>query len=163
MRLLLALWLTTGLCHAHPLGYGRSDLRAIGNEVEYRLECSGHDLALALGIDTDLETAVPVSAFRASAEYLRRYLSARLRIFSADVICPLEELDVSAKAQTDWIIVSLVYRCPRSVSRLGLGYRQFFENDPDHQNVVVVSTPTSQHRALIDARFADVEFELDSP
>jgi hypothetical protein len=39
----------------------------------------------------------------------------------------------------------------------------FFEQDPDHQNVIVVHAGSGQQRALIYSEYADVEFELDPP
>lgn len=160
---LLAVLSIASAAQAHPLGYGRSILRVADSHVEYRLECSSHDLALALGIDTDLETPVPVNVFRERREDLRRYISAGVRVLSDDAVCPLRDMVVGAKAQSDWIVVSLTYRCTGPVGRLRLGYRLFFEQDPDHQNVVVVHASSGQQRALIDGGYADLEFELGPP
>ena len=63
LGVLLALLAAGGPALAHRTNLATALVTVAGDEVHYRLSVSAHDLAVALGIATDLTTPLPASAF----------------------------------------------------------------------------------------------------
>lgn len=120
---------------AHKTSLATGQLRVSGAEIVYRLQLSAHDLAVALGIETDLTSPVPRGAFEARAESLARYLDERLVVTAQGRRCVSASPALDDARLPEEVVVHLRYDCPAPVVRLGLRYRLFFDLDPTHRSL----------------------------
>lgn len=106
-----------------------------GAWVESRLRLSAHDLAVALGIETDLVRPVPLAAFEGRRAELERYFGERLAVAAQGAPCPLRAVSLDGAGLPENLLVVTRHECPAPVSRLGVGYGLFFDLDPTHRAV----------------------------
>ena len=148
---------------AHRTNVSTSKLTVEGAGVDYRLTVSAHDLAVALGIETDLVTPVPRVEFETRAEALTRYFTDRIRIFSDDVPCAQAPARVDYGGLPAEIRLDLAFRCPAPVERLRLIYLVFFDIDPRHRALGVVDSGTGPEEFLIEANMPEFEYDVAAP
>ncbi len=131
-----------------------------GAEIDYRLIVSAHDLAVALGIETDLVTPVPRAEFEARGEQLLQYFANRIRIFSDDVPCTQTPPRVDYGGLPADVRIDLAFRCPGPVERLRLIYLVFFDIDPRHRALGVVDSGAGPEEFLIEADMPEFEYDV---
>ncbi|MGF1610853.1 MAG: HupE/UreJ family protein, partial [Kiloniellales bacterium] len=112
-----------------------------GASVDYRLIVSAHDLAVALGIETDLATPVPQAAFEAREAVLADFLARGLRLSAQDERCTPETPLIDYERLPEDVVFRLRFTCPAPVTRLRIDYRLFFEIDPIHRSIGSVTAP----------------------
>lgn len=148
---------------AHRTSLAISKVSVSGDEVLYRLSVSAHDLAVALGIETDLVSPVPQSAFESETGALTRYLQERLRITSAGVRCAPQTPAVDYTRLPENLLLSIVFVCPDAVRRLGIDYGLFFDIDPRHRGLGRLVLPDAEEEFLIDRSLTRLEWTIDQP
>ena len=73
---------------AHKTSLTTAEVSVSAKEVIFQLKVSAHDLAVALGIETDLVTPVSMAAFEERKKVLSRYIQDRLAIHAQNSPCP---------------------------------------------------------------------------
>ncbi|HSF05183.1 MAG TPA: hypothetical protein VLG10_05270, partial [Methylomirabilota bacterium] len=120
---------------AHQTHLATGEVHISGDLVAYRLRVSGHDLAVALGVETDLVTPVPAAVFESRRATLEHYLAARLAVTSGDAPCVADSPLLDDADQPEDLVLVLRYHCPEAVARLSIHYDLFFDLDPGHRSV----------------------------
>ncbi|MDP6068020.1 MAG: HupE/UreJ family protein [Alphaproteobacteria bacterium] len=148
---------------AHKTNLSRLTVAVAGHRVDVRLIVSAHDLALALGIETDLVAPVPKNAFEARADALGAYLAARLVASADGRDCRRAEAGTEYGRLPDEVIVRLVFRCPAAIARLDLGYLLFFDLDAGHRAIGTIDAGQGRREFLFDAEITNLEIEVAAP
>jgi hypothetical protein len=138
--LLLAI-LAGGAALAHKTNLTKGVVTIDGAMVGYRLTVSAHDLAVALGIETDLTAPVPQAAFEAREAALADYLAAGLALSAQGARCTAAAPAVDYGRLPEDVVLTLRFACPAPPGRLRIDYRLFFEIDPVHRSIGSVTAP----------------------
>ncbi len=134
-----------------------------GESVDYRLRVSTHDLAVALGIETDLVTPLPRAAFEARAAALSDYLTRRLLVRGDGAPCPAGAPRLDFDPLPDEIRVDLTFRCPAAIRELSIRYLLFFDIDAAHRGLGRLMLPTGEEEFLFDRTLTHLELSVEQP
>ncbi len=136
---------------AHRTNVSTSQVSVEGAAVNYRLAVSAHDLAVALGIETDLVMPVPRDAFAARETEISSYLATRLRVSSDGLDCRSAPPTISYARLPQEVVFDLAFRCPSPVVTLVIDYDIFFEIDKRHRAMGAVNSAAGTEEFLLDA------------
>lgn len=146
---------------AHRTSLTVSRLALADERVVYRFSVSAHDLAIALGIETDLVSPVPRQAFEAHAGTLERYLHRRLRLRAGDdTSCAPGAPSVDYTRLPENLLIELEFVCPRAPERLILDYGLFFDVDPSHRGIGRIALPQGEEEFLLDRSLTHLEWPV---
>jgi hypothetical protein len=147
----------------------RTSLASLEITVEERavysvLALSAHDLAVALGIESDLVAPVPGTAFEARRADLWAYLARRLRVAAQDGACSLTAFALGFERLPDELVVRLVHRCGAPIESLVLGYLLIFEIDAGHRALGRIVLPEGgEVEVQFDRGLTALELEIPRP
>jgi hydrogenase/urease accessory protein HupE len=148
---------------AHKTSLTAAEVTASGKQVAFRLRVSAHDLAVALGIETDLITPVSKAAFAERAEALARYLRARLAILAQNTPCSSSPPKVDYTHLPEELVLIADYTCSEPLERLTIDYLLFFDIDPTHRSLGRIILPSGEEQFLFDRTLTRLEFETTRP
>jgi hypothetical protein len=151
-----------GPAQAHRTNLATALVTVTGDEVHYRLSVSAHDLAVALGIATDLKTPLPASAFETRGAALDAYLGRSLRVAAAGAPCRLAPPTIDYSGLPQDVALELVYRCPAPVERLSIAYGLFFDIDPQHRSIGRLVLTDRAEEFLFDRSLNRLDVEVGS-
>jgi hypothetical protein len=152
------------LALAHRTSLAGLEITVEARAVSSVLTLSTHDLAVALGIETDLVAPIPLDAFEARRADLRAYLARRLRVAAQDGSCSLAEVALGLERLPDELVLRLVHRCGAPIDSLALGYLLFFEIDAGHRALGRIVLPNGvEEEVLFDRGLTAVELEIARP
>ncbi len=154
---------SAGDAGAHKTSLARTDVAVAAATVTWSLTVSAHDLAVALGIETDLASPVPRAAFEERAARLGRYVAQRLAVSAQGARCAGAIPEADYAALPDDVVVRIVFRCPAPVRRLSLSYRLFFDIDPRHRGLGRVTTAGGIEEFLFDRFLGTFETAVAHP
>jgi hypothetical protein len=133
-------------------------------DVLSALTFSAHDLAVALGIETDLVTPVPQAAFEARRQDLRAYVGGRVTLAGQDGPCPITAFEVGYERLPADIVVRLVHGCAAPIDFLVLDYLLFFEIDSGHRALGRIVLPDGgEEEFLFDRGLTGLELDVAQP
>ena len=149
---------------AHRTSLAGIEVRVEERAVHSVLTLSAHDLAVALGIETDLVAPVPATAFQARRADLRAYLIRRLRVAAQDGGCSLTGFALGFERLPDEVVLRLVHSCGAPIEGLALGYLLFFEIDAGHRALGRILLPGGgEEEVLFDRGLTALELEIARP
>ncbi len=159
--LLLAFWQAEALAHRTSLS--RLEIDVAGREVTLRLRVSAHDLAVALGIETDLVSPVPRADLATRREALARYLGERLQVRADGSACRSGPPDYDFRDLPENVAVELRYRCAAPVRQLAVDSLLFLDIDADHRSLVAMRDGAAVREFLLQADVPGLEVTLAAP
>ena len=148
---------------AHRTNLTTAEVAVAAETVNYRLTVSAHDLAVALGIETDLIAPVPRESFEARRDQLARYLGTRLVVANQGVPCAPGSPDVDYSSLPDRLVIAAPYRCSSTIERLSITYLLFFDIDPKHRSLGRLILPAGEEEFLFDRTMTTLEIAVDQP
>jgi len=148
---------------AHKTSLTTAEVSVSGKEVTFRLKVSAHDLAVALGIETDLVTPVSMAAFEARKKVLFRYIQDRLAIHAQNAPCSSQPPVVDYSQLPDDLLLVVDFNCSEPVEQLTVNYRLFFDIDSSHRSLGRLILPGSEEQFLFDRSFTRLELEIAKP
>ena len=157
-----AFWVA-GPAAAHRTNLATAEVTVAGAEVDYRLIVSPHDLAVALGIETDLVTPVPQAAFEARRAALARYVTTRLTLTNDGAACPPGPVGVDYDRLPRDLVIRVSFRCAEDVRELAINYRMFFDIDAGHRSIGSLKMPGGTEEFLFDRAMTSLEMTVDQP
>ena len=149
--------------HAHRTNLSTSAVEVRGAAVAYRLTVSAHDLAVAVGIETDLIAPVPRPSFEERQAAIDTYIRTRLAIAANDEACPLGRLTSDYDRLPEAIVFTLAFACPAPVERLTITYDVFFDVDPEHRGIGGVDWGTGAEEFVVEPLINRIEVEIAGP
>ncbi len=159
----LALSLAGGraaLAHQTNLTNAEVAVAGAGRLVSYRLTVSAHDLAVAVGIPTDLVTPLPIREFAQRRNAIAAYLQSGLLVDSDAGPCAPEgpEFDfVDFPLNLDLIVT---FDCAAPITTLKVTYLLFFELDENHRALGKLLHGGETIPFVFDRRATEAAFEL---
>ncbi|RMD63297.1 MAG: HupE/UreJ family protein [Alphaproteobacteria bacterium] len=136
---------------AHKTSLSRIDVAvSTDGTVDYRVRVSAHDLAVALGIPTDLVTPVPKAAFETRRDTLDDYVRTRLGVLAQGAPCPPGSVDVDYAGLPNEIAIAVPFHCPGAIRDLTVGYFLFFDIDAAHRSLGTLRLPGGTQEILFD-------------
>ena len=161
LALLALVW--SGDAEAHKTSLTRSEVSVSSNQVHYLLKVSPHDIAVAVGIPTDLKAPIPQSRFEARAADLRRYVTDRIRISADGATCPAM-VETAYGELPDWLNFRTVFTCPAPPEALEIAYDLFFDIDSAHRSLGRMRWANGDDEEfLFDRTLRRLSFEIASP
>lgn len=160
---LCAAVVTAAPAAAHKTNLTRAEVVLDGETVVYRLTVSAHDLAVALGIETDLIAPVPRAAFEARRSALQDYLGARLAVAGDGQACAPGPPTVDYARLPDDIGLDVRFRCAAPPQELSLVYLLFFDLDAGHRALGRLVLPGAEEEFLFDRTITTLEVAVDQP
>lgn len=159
---LCALLLTAGdpVAFAHQTNLTSARVSVEGPTVRYRLTVSVHDLALAVGIPTDLVTPLPMRDFALRRAEIAVYLQKGLLIDSQAGACAQEEPEFDFVDFPLNLDLLLTFDCAGPVEELTIGYFLFFELDESHRAVGKVIREQEDLTFVFDSGTTELRFDL---
>jgi len=148
---------------AHKTSLTAAEITVSGKNVAIQLKVSAHDLAVALGIETDLVTAVPRAVFEERSAELNRYLRERLSILAQSTPCPSKAPAVDYSFLPDDLLLIVDYNCPEPVDHLAINYLLFFDIDVSHRSLGRLILPGGEEQFLFDRSLTHFELEVAKP
>ena len=127
------------------------------------LTVSAHDLAVAVGIETDLIAPVPRAQFEGRAAAIDGYIRQRLTVHGDDQVCPVDALAIDYARLPQDIVVRLAFRCPTAAEWLFISYLVFFDIDANHRGIGVIDTGAGREQFLFDPAITEIEVEVAAP
>lgn len=134
-----------------------------GDRVDYNLVVSAHDLAIALGMETDLVAPVPRAAFEARQAAIDSYLTQRLTVRADGQACAASAIITDFALLPQEIGLALTYRCTQPIRELTLGYGLFFELDRTHRALGRLILPGGEEEFLFDRSLTRLDVTVDRP
>jgi len=148
---------------AHRTSLTSADITVDRKKVNLRLIISAHDLAVALGITTDLIAPLPESAFTERSAVLARYLEERLSIRAQNAPCPPSSPRVDYALLPQDLRIDLEYICPEPIELLTVDYLLFFDIDASHRSLGRLSFPGGEEQFLFDRTLTRLDMEIAKP
>ncbi len=115
---------------------------------------------MVLGIETDLVAPVPAAALLAREAAAERYLRQGLAISTAGRRCPATGYRLDLTHLPDEVLLHLAFDCAQRPAHLLLDYLLFFDIDPGHRVLGVLTDGDTQQEFLLDATLPSAEFDL---
>jgi len=148
---------------AHKTSLTSTEIAVSRKKVTLRLKMSAHDLAVALGIKTDLVTPVLETAFEERSDVLVRYLRERLSILAQNRPCPSKPPNVDYSQLPEDLLLVLEYNCPVPVELFTVNYLLFFDIDSSHRSLGRLTLPGGEEQFLFDRSLTRLELEVTKP
>ena len=157
----VALLLTAGRAGlAHQTNLTSAEVSVAGPLVTYRLTVSAHDLAVAVGIPTDLVTPLPIREFALRRDAIAAYLQSGLLVDGDAGPCAPEEPEfdfVDFPLNLDLIVT---FDCAAPIARLEVTYLLFFEIDDSHRALGNLRQGERKIPFAFDAGTTEAAFDL---
>lgn len=168
MTRILLLWLCLLLsvsAYAHKPSDSYLSLSVAENAVAGQWDIALRDLDFALGLDTDADGGITWAEVRARKGEIEAYALSRLRITGANQLCPAKAGEMLVDYHTDGAYAVLRFNatCAAIVNNLQVGYRLFFDIDPQHKGLLRLQYQGASSTAIFSPDKADQQFSLDAP
>jgi hydrogenase/urease accessory protein HupE len=148
---------------AHKTSLTTAEIAVSGKKAAIQLKVSAHDLAVALGIETDLLTPVPKAAFEQRSKLLARYLQERLSILAQNTPCPSRQPAVNYSLLPEDLLLFMEYDCSAVIEQLSVNYLLFFDIDLSHRSLGRIILPHGEEKFLFDRSLTHFALEVAQP
>ena len=160
LLLLLPALLVGGEAGAHSTSLTVSLVSLEGARVRYELKLTAHDLAIALGIPTDLAAPVPRAAFDAAETDIAAYLGQRLALHGDGEPCIRSGIELRFTPDPEEIGLVASFDCPAGMRVLTIDYRLFFDIDPRHRSLGYLETAGRSEEFLFDSAVTSLDLAV---
>ena len=165
--LLLAIFavvVPAGVALAHGFKLASAEVSVAERDVDIVLTVSAQDLAVALGVETDLTVPVSGAAFEAQTDKLDPYLDERLIVAADGERCAPEPATIDYTKLPEDLLLRIAFRCPLTIRQISLTYLLFFEIDAEHRNLGRIILPTGEEQEfLFDRELTRFDLEVAQP
>jgi hypothetical protein len=153
-------------CAAPALAHKPSDsylaLAVDGDAVEGQWDIALRDLDFALGLDANQDGNITWGEVKARHSDIDAYALARLRIGPPMAPCPTTVTDHLVDNHSDGAYAVIRFRanCAAAPKSLALGYRLFFDIDPQHRGLLRLTADGTTRAAIFSADTPEQRFKL---
>src|SRR5690349_13901098 len=168
--LLHALALVAALClHGNVLAHKPSDsyltLSVDGDTVNGQWDIALRDLDFAIGLDRDQDGAITWGEVKAKHQEIAAYALSRLTLGPAQASCVTVVRDQLIDNHSDgaYSVLRFVASCPTATNVLEVGYRLFFDIDPQHRGLLNLSASGASRAGILSADAPMQRFALGAP
>ena len=165
-----ALWLlataTALLLHGVALAHKPSDsyltIKVDGETVEGQWDIALRDLDFALGLDGNQDGAITWGEMKAKHADIAAYALSRLTLGPADARCApvVREQLIDNHSDGAYAVLRFSATCPAAPKALDIGYRLFFDIDPQHRGLLNLSAQGATRAGILSADAPTQQFAL---
>ena len=149
-----------GEAAAHRTSLANIDLSVEDARVLMQWTTSAHDLAVALGIETDLTTPIPRARFEERRAAIEAYVRQRAIIRSDGADCALSDVRIGYEKLPEQLVIDAGFDCPQAPATLTVRYGFYFDIDPQHLGVGQIRFGGGSQEVAFDASFMEVTVDL---
>ncbi len=163
---MLSLAMLLGAClppaHAHKPSDSYLSLDVAGTIIEGQWDIALRDLDFALGLDANQDDAITWGEVRARHADIAAYAMARLRLGSASAPCPAQVTAQLIDDHSDgaYAVLRFTAICGTAPKALAIGYRLFFDLDPQHRGLIRFQSQGNTRAGIFAADNAEQTFTL---
>ena len=130
-----------GAAHAHKPSDSYLRLNVEGASINGQWDIALRDLDYAIGLDSNQDDAITWGEVKAKHSEIAAYALSRLTLASAEAQCPLVARAHLIDNHSDgaYAVLRFTATCPSAPASLEVGYRLFFDIDPQHRGLVAVT------------------------
>jgi len=138
ITLAVLLGATLGPAHAHKPSDSYVTLRVDGDRIEGQWDIALRDLDFALGLDTNQDDAITWGEVKARHTDIAAYALTRLRLGGVSAPCPAQVTGQLIDEHSDgtYAVLRFTAACAAAPKTLAIGYRLFFDLDPQHRGLI---------------------------
>jgi hypothetical protein len=168
LALLAALFLTSmqGAALAHKPSDSYLRLGVEGATINGQWDIALRDLDFAIGLDSNQDNTITWGEVKAKHGEIAAYALSRLTLASTEGQCApvVRERLIDNHSDGAYAVLRFAATCPSAPASLEVGYRLFFDIDPQHRGLVAATAGgiTRTFVAGPDAASTSVDFHADS-
>ena len=138
VTLAMLLGATLGPAHAHKPSDSYLTLTVDGDRIDGQWDIALRDLDFALGLDANQDDAITWGEVRARHGDIAAYALTRLRLGGANAPCPAQVTAHLIDEHSDgaYAVLRFTATCAAAPKALSVGYRLFFDLDPQHRGLI---------------------------
>jgi hypothetical protein len=160
----LAMLLGAGLgpAHAHKPSDSYLALTVEGNRIDGQWDIALRDLDFALGLDANQDDAITWGEVRARHADIAAYALTRLRLGGANTPCPAQATEHLIDEHSDgaYAVLRFAATCAAAPKALSVGYRLFFDLDPQHRGLIRLEHGNKTRAGILTADTPEQSFTL---
>lgn len=145
---------------AHKTSLANIELSVEDNRVGVQWTTSAHDLAVVVGIETDLSTPVARAEFDERQAAIEAYIRERTIIHSDGRSCTASEIFVGYEKLPEQLVINSEFDCPNAPATLTVRYGFYFEVDAQHLCVGQIRYGGRTQEVVFDASFMEVDVNI---
>ena len=163
--LAFAALLASGAALAHKPSDSYLTLAVDGETVTGQWDIALRDLDFALGLDGNQDGAITWGEVKAKHREIAAYALSRLTLGSADARCTpvLREQLIDNHSDGAYAVLRFAATCPAPPRVLEVGYRLFFDIDPQHRGLLNLSASGASRAGILSADAPMQRFALGAP
>lgn len=147
---------------AHKPSDSYLGLRPAEALVEAQWDIALRDLDHVLGLDDNQDGVITWGELRAHQDQVTAYALARLRLEADGMVCPTRLSDFLVDRHTDgaYVVLQFAAQCDHPPAVLTVGYRLFFDVDPQHRGLLRLEHAGQTGTAIFSGGNSTQRFEL---
>ncbi len=145
---------------AHRTSLTRSEIVVNEKTVLFVLRATIHDMAVAVGMKTDLVSPIPKARFEKNKARIFAYFNRGISVQAQGLACAARVTTLDYAAMPDDIQVIGVFDCPQNVVDLTVGYRLFFEIDKVHRGLARIMLPEGAEEFVFDRNLTTIDLYI---
>src|SRR5439155_15155062 len=124
--------------HAHKPSDSYLTLTVEGDRIDGQWDIALRDLDFALGLDVNQDDAITWGEVKARHADIATYALTRLRVGGANAPCPTQVTAHLIDEHSDgaYAVLRFTATCAAAPKALAVGYRLFFDLDPQHRGLI---------------------------
>ncbi len=163
--LLLAIVLAVSFAraaHAHKPSDSYLTLKVAGNTIDGQWDIALRDLDYALGLDANEDGNITWGEVKARHADIAAYAFARLRLGPPGAPCPVQVRQHLIDNHSDgaYEVLRFTVRCAAAPKVIAVGYRLFFDLDPQHRGLLRLEYQGATQTGIFSAEAPEQAFTM---
>ena len=156
-----AAWLIP-VAHAHKPSDSYLTLKVEGEKVVGQWDIALRDLDFALGLDANQDGDITWGEVKAKHTDIAAYALSRLRLGPASAPCPVQVTEQLIDNHSDgaYVVLRFTATCAAAPKTLALGYRLFFDLDPQHRGLIRLEYQGATRAGILSVEQPEQKFTL---
>lgn len=158
----LAAALLVAPAHAHKPSDSYLTLKVDGEKIDGQWDIALRDLDFALGLDANQDGVITWGEVKAKHSAIAAYALSRLMLGPAKAPCPVTVTEhlVSEHSDGAYAVLRFSVTCSATPKLLDVGYRLFFDIDPQHRGLLNLQAQGSTRAGILTADAPMQQFKL---
>jgi len=162
MTLAMLLGAIVGPAQAHKPSDSYLTLSVEGDRIDGQWDIALRDLDFALGLDANQDDAITWGEVKARHADIAAYALTRLRLGGVNAPCPAQLIEQLIDEHSDgaYAVLRLTAACAAAPKALAVGYRLFFDLDPQHRGLIRLEHEGKTRAGIFTADTPEQSFTL---
>jgi len=162
MTLAMLLGAIVGPAQAHKPSDSYLTLSVEGDRIDGQWDIALRDLDFALGLDANQDDAITWGEVKARHADIAAYALTRLRLGGVNAPCPAQLIEQLIDEHSDgaYAVLRFTAACAAAPKALAVGYRLFFDLDPQHRGLIRLEHEGKTRAGIFTADTPEQSFTL---